>query len=226
MKYYAIVVAGGSGNRMQNAVAKQFLLLAGKPILMHTLERFNECILKPEIILVLNIDQHRYWEDLCVQYNFDVPHRLVKGGVQRFHSVNNGLKTIKGNGIVAVHDAVRPLVSTELILASYQVAEEKGSAIVAVQPTDSVRMIQGEDTLSLKRDELYLIQTPQTFEVSLLKKAYKADYRNDFTDDSSVVEYAGNKLVVIPGSRDNIKITYAEDLEWAEFILQRKRLLK
>lgn len=222
MKYYAIIVAGGSGNRMQNAVAKQFLLLAGRPILMHTLDRFNECVLKPEIILVLNIHQHQYWEDLCVQYNFAVPHRLVKGGVQRFHSVNNGLKTIKGNGIVAVHDAVRPLVSSELILTSYQVAEEKGSAIAAVQPTDSVRMIQGEDTLSLKRDELYLIQTPQTFEVSLLKRAYKADYRNDFTDDSSVVEYAGNKLVVIPGSRENIKVTFAEDLDLAEFLIKKR----
>lgn len=222
MKYYAIIVAGGSGSRMQNAVAKQFLLLAGQPILMHTLERFNDCILKPEIILVMNIDQHQYWEDLCVQYDFNVPHILVKGGIQRFHSVKNGLSSIKGNGIVAVHDAVRPMVSSELILASYQEAERSGSAVAAVQPTDSVRMIKDEGTLSLNREDLYLIQTPQTFEVGLLKKAYQSAYRNEFTDDSSVIEYAGNKPVMIPGSRENIKITFPSDLDWAEFMLKKR----
>jgi 2-C-methyl-D-erythritol 4-phosphate cytidylyltransferase len=222
MKYYAIVVAGGSGSRMNTAVAKQFLLLNGKPVLMHTLEKFNACVLNPEIILVLNIHQHQYWEDLCEQYNFTVAHRLVKGGVQRFHSVHNGLKTIKGNGIVAVHDAVRPLVSDNLILQSYQTAERSGTAVAAVQPTDSVRMIKGEQTQALKREELFLIQTPQTFEVNALKKAYGADYRNDFTDDASVAEHAGQRIVIIPGSSENIKITFPQDLELAELLIQKK----
>lgn len=222
MKYYAIVVAGGSGSRMNTAVAKQFLLLDGKPILMHTLEKFNACVLSPEIILVLNIHQHQYWEELCTTYNFTVPHRLVKGGVQRFHSVNNGLKTIKGNGIVAIHDAVRPLVSDELILQSYQTAERTGAVVAAVQPTDSVRMVNGEHTQALKREDLYLIQTPQTFEVSTLKRAYKTAYRNSFTDDAAVAEHAGQPIVIIPGSRENIKITFPQDLELAELLLQKK----
>lgn len=222
MKYYAIVVAGGSGSRMNAAVAKQFLLLKGKPVLMHTLEKFDACAVNPEIILVLNVHQHQYWEELCEKYNFLVPHRLVKGGIQRFHSVHNGLKTIKGNGIVAVHDAVRPLVSDELILQSYETAARTGAVVAAIQPTDSVRMINGDRTQALKRENLYLIQTPQTFDVAVLKRAYKADYRNDFTDDASVAEHAGKQITMIPGSRENLKITYPEDLQLAELLLNKK----
>jgi 2-C-methyl-D-erythritol 4-phosphate cytidylyltransferase len=222
MKYYAIIVAGGSGNRMQSSIPKQFLLLDGKPVLMHTITAFSECLLKPQILLVLNIDQHKYWNELCMKYNFDIPHQVIKGGIQRFHSVKNGLKAIKGKGIVAVHDAVRPLISADLITQSFQVAEEKGNCIIGITPTDSVRrLLAAGKSETINRDQLVLIQTPQTFEVELLRKAYQAAYRNEFTDDASVAEYAGYKINLIEGERENIKITYSEDLAVAS-ILRKK----
>ncbi|ACU04777.1 2-C-methyl-D-erythritol 4-phosphate cytidylyltransferase [Pedobacter heparinus] len=224
MKYYAIIVAGGSGNRMQSTVAKQFLLLDGKPVLMHTLTAFDQCKYRPEILLVLNIHQHSYWEELCLKYNFDIPHKVVSGGEQRFHSVKNGLKIIKGNGIVAVHDAARPLVSAALINRSYDVAEEKGNCVAGITPTDSVRKILEEGNESLNRNELALIQTPQTFQVSTLRKAYQVPFRNDFTDDASVVEFAGFKINLIDGERENIKITYPEDLEIATIFIKKREL--
>lgn len=223
MKYYAIIVAGGKGNRMNLAVAKQFLELDGKPILMHTLEAFHQCVLNPVIILVLNIHQHLFWEELCTKHDFKVPHQIIKGGQERFDSVRNGLKIIKGKAVVAIHDAVRPLITAEVILKSYQMAEEKGNAITAIQPVDSVRIKrEGQDSEALNRDELYLIQTPQTFQVEQLKKAYLQPYRNEFTDDASVVERAGFTIHLLQGERDNIKITYAQDLELASFLLNKK----
>lgn len=222
MKYYAIIVAGGSGNRMQSILPKQFLLLDGKPVLMHTIAAFNACELNPEILVVLHIDQHEYWKQLCLQYNFDVPHQVIKGGVQRFHSVKNGLEAIKGKGIVAVHDAVRPLISAQLISQCYQVAAEKGNCVIGITPTDSVRQVlEDGQSMALSRDELTLIQTPQTFELDLIRKAYEAPYRNDFTDDASVAEFSGIKIHLIPGLRENIKITYPQDLEIAS-ILKKK----
>ncbi|MEQ7801549.1 2-C-methyl-D-erythritol 4-phosphate cytidylyltransferase [Pedobacter sp. ASV1-7] len=224
MKHYAIIVAGGSGNRMQSTIPKQFLLLDGKPVLMHTITAFNECIYKPQILLVLNIDQHKYWEELCLKYNFQIPHQVIKGGTQRYHSVKNGLKAIKGKGIVAVHDAVRPLISAKLISQSYKVAQETSNCIIGITPTDSVRSVQ-EDGKSeaLSREKLALIQTPQTFEVEMLKKAYQIPYRNEFTDDASVAEYAGYKINLIAGERENIKITYPEDLEIASIFIKKTK---
>lgn len=223
MKYYAIIVAGGKGNRMNQTIAKQFLELDGKPVLMHTLEAFHRCVLNPEIILVLNIHQHQYWEELCVNHNFKIPHQVIKGGTERFDSVKNGIKSIKGKGIVAVHDAVRPLVTSELIMRSYEMAAEKGNAITAIQPVDSVRIKkEGQDSEALNRNELYLIQTPQTFQLAQLKKAYLQPYRNEFTDDASVVERAGFSIHLLAGERNNMKITYPQDLEFASFLLNKK----
>lgn len=222
MKYYAIIVAGGSGNRMQSTVPKQFLLLNGTPVLMHTIAAFNACKANPQILLVLNIDQHKYWEELCIAHNFTIPHLVIKGGAQRFHSVKNGLKAIKGKGIVAVHDAVRPLISAKLIAKAYQFAEQTGNCIVGIPPTDSVRNLLADgSSKAINRDELALIQTPQTFEVDLLKKAYEVPYRNEFTDDASVAEYSGVKINLIAGERENIKITYPEDLEIASMLIRR-----
>ncbi|WP_316789258.1 2-C-methyl-D-erythritol 4-phosphate cytidylyltransferase [Pedobacter frigoris] len=223
MKHYAIIVAGGSGNRMKSTVAKQFLLLNGMPVLMHTIQAFYKCVLNPEIILVLNIHQHSYWEELCQTYNFNIPHQVVKGGEQRFHSVKNGLKYIKGKGVVAVHDAVRPLISTDLIERSYKQAAQEGNCVLGISPTDSVRrIINPHKTEALNRNDLLLIQTPQTFDVDLLKKAYQKPYRNDFTDDASVVEYSGFEINIIEGERENIKITFQEDLEIASIFLKKK----
>ena len=225
MKYYAIIVAGGKGNRMNQTIAKQFLELNGKPVLMHTLEAFHRCVLNPEIILVLNIHQHQFWEELCAAHQFTIPHQVVKGGTERFDSVKNGLKKIKGKGIVAVHDAVRPLVTAELILQSYQMAAEKGNAIASIQPVDSVRIKKdGMPSEALNRNELFLIQTPQTFQVEQLKKAYQQPYRNEFTDDASVVEKAGFPIHLLPGERNNMKITYPQDLEFASFLFNKNGL--
>ena len=222
MKYYAIIVAGGSGTRMNTAQAKQFLLLNDLPILMHTINAFYKCDVNPEIVLVLNIDQHKYWADLCTKYQYTVPHQLVKGGDQRYHSVKNGLKVIKGSAIVAVHDAVRPLVSAKLIQDSFQVAEAEGNAVAAVRPVDSIRMAQADSTTAINREDVYLIQTPQTFQLAQLRKAYEQPFRNGFTDDASVVEMAGFKIQLIEGERENIKITYPIDLELAGLLLQKK----
>lgn len=224
MKYYAIIVAGGAGSRMESTIAKQFLLLDERPVLMHTIAAFNDCGLNPQILLVLNIDQHKYWEELCLKYDFNIPHQVINGGIQRYHSVKNGLKAIKGNGIVAVHDAVRPLISSELIFKSYWIAEQMGNCVVGIRPTDSVRRVLEEGkSEALNRDELTLIQTPQTFDISVLRKAYQTPYRNEFTDDASVVEFAGFNINLILGERENIKITYPEDLEIASIYIKRNK---
>ena len=223
MKYYAVIVAGGSGNRMQQTVPKQFLLLDGIPVLMHTLQAFYQSHLNPEILLVLNESQHANWEELCFKYDFNIPHRVVSGGEQRFHSVKNALLSIQGEGIVAVHDAVRPLVSPELIDKSFAVAAEKGNCVAGIMPTDSIRKINdGQKSVAFNRNEFILVQTPQTFNLAILRKAYEQLYKNDFTDDASVVERAGFEINIIPGERENIKITYPEDLEIAWVFRHKK----
>jgi 2-C-methyl-D-erythritol 4-phosphate cytidylyltransferase len=220
MKYYAIIVAGGSGKRMQNVLAKQFLLLKDKPVLMHTISAFHNSNFNPEIILVLNKDLHQQWDELCFKYNFNIHHLVINGGEQRFYSVRNGLMAINGEGIVAIHDAVRPLVSSKLIANTYKEAEIKGNAIPCLNPSDSVRRIKGNESKILNRDELVLVQTPQTFEISQLRKAYQQHYKSKFTDDASVVEKAGFKINLIEGDRNNLKITYPEDLELANLLLK------
>jgi 2-C-methyl-D-erythritol 4-phosphate cytidylyltransferase len=223
MKYFAIIVAGGSGTRMNADLPKQFLLLHGKPILMHTIAAFHACTLEPEVIVVLNIHQHQYWEELCKVYNFNIPHQLVSGGQERFHSVSNGLQAIKGTGIVAIHDAVRPLISPELIRRCFEVAAEKGNAVVGLQPTDSIRRINANGRFeAIKRNMVALIQTPQAFDIKILRKAYLQPFRNDFTDDASVVEHMGTEIHLIEGERSNIKITFKEDMEIAKYYLTKK----
>lgn len=220
MKYYAIIVGGGSGKRMQQVIAKQFLLLKNKPILMHTVSAFYASTFKPTLIVVLHPDLHAQWQELCTTYSFTIPHLLVNGGEERFHSVRNGLMAIKGDGIVAVHDAVRPLVSTNLIATAYEIAEQEGNAIAAIKSSDSIRRIKNEGSKVLNREEIVLIQTPQTFEISQLRKAYQQHYKPKFTDDASVVEKAGFKINLIAGERNNLKITYPEDLELASLLLK------
>lgn len=219
MKYYAIIVGGGSGSRMQSEIPKQFMMLKGRPVLMHTIEAFYNSDLHPEIIVVLNMDFHPYWEKLCIEFNFLVPHQLAKAGEQRFHSVKNGLKLVKETSIVAIHDAVRPLVSPEIIKASYEQAVKLGTAITAVKSRDSVRQSNGTRTVHLKREDIYLVQTPQTFKSDILKKAYLQDYRNEFTDDASVVERSGVEIHLVEGDNRNLKITFPEDIFLAELYL-------
>ena len=206
---------------MGTAIPKQFLILDEKPVLMHTIQAFHLSALEPEIILVLNIDFHQYWEQLCVEYNFTIPHTLVKAGIQRFHSVKNALAMIKGQAIVAVHDAVRPLVSDELITMTFHEAELKGNAVCAVKASDSVRRLTGDYSESVNREDIFLVQTPQAFESGILKKAYKQPYRGIFTDDASVVERSGVDINLIPGEKNNLKITYPEDILTAQLFLTK-----
>lgn len=223
MHNYAIIVAGGTGSRMLSAIPKQFLLLKGRPVLMHTIEAFYSSLSKPQVILVLHAGFHQYWEQLCAEHDFKIPVTLVKGGETRFQSVKNGLDVISDeqNAVVAIHDAVRPLISHEVIDESYRYAFEHGNAIVAIKSRDSVRQAWNDHSISLKRDDIYLIQTPQTFRSDILKKAYQVNYDEHFTDDASVVERAGEIINIIIGSHQNMKITYPEDIAIAEAILNK-----
>ncbi|MGY4385608.1 2-C-methyl-D-erythritol 4-phosphate cytidylyltransferase [Pedobacter sp. UYP24] len=224
MNYYAIIVAGGFGNRMNNTIPKQFLLLDGKPVLMHTINAFHGCVLNPEILVVLNHQMNDLWLSLCEEYSFTVPHKLVEGGEQRFFSVKNGLSEIEGDGMVAIHDAVRPLISSELITKAFRVAEETGNCVTGIHPTDSIRKITKEGfTQAFDRSEFILIQTPQTFDLSIIKKAYQSSYKSSFTDDASVAESSGVVINMIEGERENIKITYPEDIDIASILVKKKR---
>lgn len=204
---------------MLSEVPKQFMLLRGRPVLMHTIEAFKKSDYNPEIIVVLNVDFHQYWENLCLLHNFSIPHKLVKGGTQRFDSVKNGIKAIQTKAIVAIHDAVRPLLSKQLIDRTFEEAERSGNAVAAIKSRDSVRQNTVTHTIPLDREEIYLIQTPQTFSSEILKKAYTQEYRNEFTDDASVAEKIGIKINLIDGETRNFKITFPEDIRLAEIYL-------
>lgn len=221
--YYVIIVAGGSGTRMGAPLPKQFLLLNGKPVMMHTIEAFHQSAASPNIIVVIHPDFHDYWKDLCTNFNFAIPHQLVGGGETRFHSVKNGLDAIVDNdeAIVAVHDAVRPLTSASIIEESFRLAALYGNAITAVKSRDSIRQQTGGVSKSLRRDEIYLVQTPQTFKLAQLKKAYQQSFDEGFTDDASVAEAAGYKIYLAEGSHQNIKITFPEDIAIAGLILKK-----
>jgi 2-C-methyl-D-erythritol 4-phosphate cytidylyltransferase len=221
MKRYAILVGGGSGSRMQQDIPKQFLLVAGKPVLMHTLEAFYQSEPRPEIIVVLNVDYHEYWEKLCKTHQFSIPHTLVKAGQERFFSVKNGLKLVKGNALVAIHDAVRPSIKKEKIEEAFSYAEVNGNAVLAIQSKDSVRLSDTKGNKALARELVYLIQTPQIFTSNVLQKAYQQEFRTSFTDDASVVEHAGVAIHLVEGDPKNIKITYPEDLALAEVFLKQ-----
>lgn len=220
MKYYAIIVAGGSGSRMNTAIPKQFMLLNGKPVLMYTIEAFYNSDLKPEIILVLNSEYQQLWSALCITHNFTIPLTLVNNGVQRFHSVKNAVELVNTNSIVAIHDAVRPVISNELITRTYKLAEQNIAVIPAVACKDSIRKKEGNTTISINRESFLLVQTPQVFQSGILKQAYQQEYNSDFTDDASVVEKTGTEILITKGDYRNIKITYPDDIKVAEIYLE------
>jgi len=222
MNRYAIIVGAGKGERMGSDIPKQFLELNGLPVLMHTMRRFHESV-SPRLILVLNVHFHDYWEGLCDQYDFRIPHELIKGGVTRFDSVKNGLKAVKGKGVVAVHDAVRPLASHQLIRNCFETARDKGSAVPAVPSRESLRRGSLDRSESVSRDEYFLVQTPQCFDSTLLRRAYRQEFRNEFTDDASVVERSGQPIQLVEGEFNNIKITYPDDFRIAELLLTDKK---
>lgn len=216
MKKYAIVVAGGKGLRMGGDVPKQFLPVKGKPVLMRTLEAFHDYDPQLELILVLPVGQQTYWRELCTEYRFAVPHRIADGGETRFHSVKNGLALIESEGLVGVHDGVRPFVSQEVIRSCYREAEQKEAVIPVIEVVETLRKLEDEASKTVPRNQYRLVQTPQVFTVSLLKQAYAQPYSPSFTDDASVVEAWGHAVYLTPGNRENIKLTTPFDLKVAE----------
>jgi 2-C-methyl-D-erythritol 4-phosphate cytidylyltransferase len=212
MKLYAVIVAGGSGKRMGADIPKQYLELAGRPVLMHTLERFKAFDDSIEIITVLPENQLRFWADLQKKYSFNLPHTLVKGGKARFFSVRNGLKFVEEPGLVAIHDGVRPFVSLETIKRCFETAEKLGNAIPVISPSDTLRMVTDKRNEPINRLHVKQVQTPQVFNAGLIKKAYLQDYRPEFTDDATVLENTGIEINLVEGNRENIKITNPEDL--------------
>jgi 2-C-methyl-D-erythritol 4-phosphate cytidylyltransferase len=219
-KRYAIIVAGGNGTRMNSPVPKQFLKLEGKPIILHTINKFLDTDPNIEIILVLPQEHLQYWEQLCSEYMFHKPVKIAYSGESRFHSVKNGLEFVTEDGIVAVHDAVRPLVSSKTILATYKAAEMYGNAVPAIPIYDSIRQIESTRTIAVDRSRYCATQTPQCFRSDIIKKAYQQEYHYTYTDDAMVVEAMGEHIRLVDGNPENIKITSPKDLLIAEVLLK------
>ncbi|MDD4514433.1 2-C-methyl-D-erythritol 4-phosphate cytidylyltransferase [Massilibacteroides sp.] len=220
MKRYIVIVAGGKGLRMGQDLPKQFIPLNGKPLLMHTLNVFHQWDSDAELLLVLPDSHQDYWGMLCRELNFSIPHKIVSGGETRFYSVRNGLKEIREQGMVAVHDGVRPFVDPEVINACFTEAQTTGAAIPVVPIVDSVRRREGDKSYPVNRDELCAVQTPQVFVSDLLLSAYEQSYSDAFTDDASVVEAAGGRISLVAGNNENIKITTTADLLYAKMLVE------
>jgi 2-C-methyl-D-erythritol 4-phosphate cytidylyltransferase len=198
-------------------VPKQLLPLNGKPVLLHAMERFFAYDSTISMTLVLPEEQEEQWRDIAQRYAVAIPYTLVAGGATRFHSVQNALKTIAGDGLVAVHDGVRPLVSRATIAACFEAAEREGAAIPVTPITDSIRQVKpGGESVAVNREDFCAVQTPQVFRLGVLRKAYEQDFCNDFTDDASVVERAGYRVALVAGNPENIKITKPLDLALAQ----------
>ena len=218
---YVIIVAGGKGLRMGSDIPKQFLPIGGRPVLMRTLERFRAYDADIQIILVLPEAQQTYWHELCEQYDFKVPYQLTNGGPTRFHSVQNGLALVPDDaeGVVGVHDGVRPFPSIEVIRNCYQTAREKKAVIPVIPVVETVRHLEDEGSVTVPRGDYRLVQTPQTFDIQLLKAANRQPFNDGFTDDASVVESYGHPITLVEGNRENIKITTPYDLKIAEVLI-------
>jgi 2-C-methyl-D-erythritol 4-phosphate cytidylyltransferase len=213
-------VAGGSGSRMGGDLPKQFLLINGLPVLMHTINRFANYDPAMEIVLVLPESQIVYWKDLCEKNHFLVPHLVVRGGDTRFHSVNNGINAVLECDLIAIHDGVRPLVSRDTIERCFVSAAESGTAIPVLPVNESLRKGKINHSVSVDRSQYFQVQTPQVFNYNLIKNAYHQLWIPEFTDDASVVEKAGSIIQMVLGNRENIKITHPEDLLIAEALLK------
>jgi len=222
-KIYIVLVAGGRGLRMGGETPKQFYLVNDRPLVMHTFDAFSALYGKAEFLLVLPELEIGRWKHLCVDYDFQVPHRIVEGGPTRYHSVKNALVFVEDKSLVFIHDAVRPLVSHETINACLQVARIHGTAIPVAPVTDSLRRVENGISEAVERDKFRLVQTPQVFRSEILKKAYLQAYHDTFTDDASVVENSGQPLHLVEGNVDNIKVTRPGDLGYVEAVLAARR---
>lgn len=215
-----IIVAGGSGQRMQSDIPKQFLLLQNKPILMHAIQAFVDYNPAINIIVVLPKEHIETWKSLCKKYRFKVKHATTAGGETRFESVKNGLELAPDSGLIAVHDGVRPLINTALIERCFAKATSHGTAIPIVDVNESIRKIDKCHSASVDRADYKIVQTPQVFNAYTLKCAYKQIHHDNFTDDASLVEALGLYIHLVEGMTENIKITKPIDLALAEIILQ------
>ena len=218
MADYVIIVAGGKGLRMGGEVPKQFLPVGGIPVLMRTLMQFRRYSADLKIVLVLPRAQKGYWQSLCQQHQFNIPYQLADGGRTRFHSVQNGLALIPDDerGVVGVHDGVRPFVSIDVIRRCFEAARSQQAAIPVVPVVETLRHVAEGNVF---RDDYRLVQTPQTFDIQLLKAANRQPYRETFTDDASVVEAFGHEVAMVEGNRENIKITTPFDIRLAEVLV-------
>ncbi|MEO6489845.1 MAG: 2-C-methyl-D-erythritol 4-phosphate cytidylyltransferase [Ferruginibacter sp.] len=219
MKKYALIVAGGSGSRMNNIVPKQFLLLNGKPVLFYTINTFLKTFSDCKIILVLPEDHVAAGQEIIDAFFDYSAIQITTGGRTRFHSVQNGLKLIDVDSIVFVHDAVRCLVTTDLISRCYEAVLQFGSAVPVIRSKDSVRIISNEGNEALDREHVKLVQTPQAFYSKILLPAFNIDYKDKFTDEATVVEAFGLKIYLVEGEETNFKITIPSDLDRAAKIL-------
>ncbi|MBR5205798.1 MAG: 2-C-methyl-D-erythritol 4-phosphate cytidylyltransferase [Alistipes sp.] len=220
-KHGVIIVAGGSGSRMQSTLPKQFLMLGGLPVVARTINTFAEALPSADIVVVLPEAHIPLWRNL--EARFDVaPHRCVAGGSERFHSVKCGIEAL-GEDVeyIAVHDGVRALVTKRLIIRTLLDAEKSGATIPVVEVADSFRRVEGEESYIVPRAELRAVQTPQIFSAELLRRAYEQPFDRSFTDDASVVEALGRRISLVEGERTNLKLTTPEDMEWAEYYLSK-----
>ena len=222
-KHTILIVAGGRGTRMGGPQPKQFLELVGRPVLMHTLEAFDRWDASARLIVVLPEDQIDTWKRLCEAHVFGRIHRVVAGGETRFHSVRNGLDAVASDGLIAVHDGVRPLVAPSVIAACFAAAADGGAAVPVVPVVESVREVDADGcSRPVDRARLRVVQTPQVFRTDVLRAAYRLPYDPRFTDDASVVEASGVAVRLVPGNRENIKLTTPMDLLLAEQLMRRK----
>ena len=218
---YVIIVAGGKGLRMGSDIPKQFLPIGGRPVLMRTIERFREYSEALQIILVLPKAQQDYWHQLCKEYHFNVEYMLADGGETRFHSVQNGLALVPDDaeGVVGVHDGVRPFPAVDVIRRCYETAHQKKAVVPVIPVVETLRHVGGYRSTTVPRSDYRLVQTPQCFDIQLLKAANEQPYNDGFTDDASVVEAFGFDITLVEGNRENIKITTPYDLKIAEVLL-------
>ncbi|MBO5801866.1 MAG: 2-C-methyl-D-erythritol 4-phosphate cytidylyltransferase [Alistipes sp.] len=217
-----VIVAGGSGRRMHSALPKQFMLLGGIPVVARTINIFAEALPGAEIVVVLPEEHIAMWKNLAARFDVAV-HKCVAGGAERFHSVKAGIEALSEDVTsIAVHDGVRALVTKRLIIRAALAMEENDAVIPVIEVVDSYRRVEQGGSTTLPRSELRIVQTPQIFKSSILRKAYTQEFDQAFTDDASVVEAMGIKITLVDGERTNIKLTTPEDMEWAEWMLQRE----
>ncbi|MBN2616092.1 MAG: 2-C-methyl-D-erythritol 4-phosphate cytidylyltransferase [Bacteroidales bacterium] len=222
MEVYIVIVADSQGLRKENEEPKSFHLIDRKPVVMHTFDAFSMFYGKAKFLLVLPELEIGRWKHLCFEFDFNVPHELVEGGPTRFHSVKNALARVPEKTMVLIHDAVRPLVDEHTIMNCFRTAKIHGNAIPVIPLKDPIRKVEKALSLPVDRTQYRVVQTPQVFQSQLIKKAYMQIYREQFTDDASVLESTGTQMRIVEGNEDNIKITRAGDLGYAQIVLQSR----